>query len=176
MEKINTTSELVKAFSESLIVGELLDVSKIKRGIGKSRFLFEIVSKTTDCFIIVPNTTLAIIFNSRFDTYKYCSVKMLDRLRGKVENVFLEEGLTLEEEEYCKKTLNVIGGYTSNTNKKGIGAIRESFIESRKRLKELLELQKHSKCYTELIEKTINIERDYQRTLIKMLVSKIEQD
>lgn len=171
MEFIKTETELIQAFNESLSKKELLDVSKIKRGIRKSQFLFEVAS-VSDCCIIVSNSSTARMFNNRFNTDIYYTP---ESLRGKREVfVFLEEGLSIDQELFCLETYKVIGGYTSNTKEREIERIRESFEKSTKRLEYYH--REIAKCEEQLkaLKRTAVIEKEYQDTLYGLLFLRME--
>ena len=171
MNFIKTEKELINAFSESLTQRELLDATKIKRGIGKSRFLFE-VATNSECYIIVSTSTKAKMFNIRFNTNIYHTP---ESLRGKGLGeifVLLEEGLGIDQEDFCYNMYKVIGGYTSNTKEREIKKIRESFEKSTKRLEYYCKEIDSIENQLESLKRTATIEKDYQDTLYKMLVLK----
>ena len=167
MKEIKTYNELTIALAKAIEKRELIDTSRIERGIGKSQLLFDVASKT-DCYIIVPTVTVAGMFNYRFKTNIYHTPKSL-RGRDKELFVFLEEGLDSEMERYCFKTFTVLSGYTSNTKEKEIEKIRLNFEMSTKRLeeycKEINDVEKHLKS----LKRVVDIEKEYQDTLYKML-------
>ena len=112
MKKIKTYNGLKYCLNKEIKRGRLLDVKKVKRGLGKTSLLFKLAEEN-GLYIIVPFMQQAKIFNKEFSTDKF--IPASESLRGRrFKGLLLDEGITLEREKEIKKLFSIVGGYSSS--------------------------------------------------------------
>lgn len=115
-KRIKTYNEMKYLLNREIERGRLLDVKRLPRQIGKTRLLKKIAESHMG-YVVVGKHNLAKLYNQQYCDSRpvFISVRELLLNRDRNYNVlFLDEGISIEDEKLIRSKYNVLGGFSSN--------------------------------------------------------------